>query len=450
MMIDSFSGSPTKISGGMNLLFSRSVWIKALCTALAFTLCAIAVRFYWGYPRCRNDELNWIDIARTLDTGQEWPVSGPSFVYVLRNMKEMTRMQYSELISGLGIVSVFVGSLLIILGYSRLKISKPGATLIALALSSYFWAPLLEARPQQWGQIHVFVGSICAWFWLHKRGGWLFFPVLILASFSHILSHAILVFICATLALADYFENRPMNRRHAILIASLLLSLIVYVLPSGPYQTMLSDIEGTHLRRLLVAMPYLGAAALMTVFAIVALKPRLHWRSDWSNATRAYALAHQNVICATLLVIFSTVISIQAWVLPPDSWLPYGGSVWTFVVFQSGNLVFALLFVVGIFHFLRDIANLKIEASNARMLVWSLASFGMLGLATLAASFFMLNTNWLLRLINYAILFAAPVAAITIGNSNTLRKYPWLYLLTIPLFIISICQAIRPTELLSC
>lgn len=434
----------------MKLFFTRPVWIRALLIALTFTLCAVSVRVFFGYPRCQNDELNWIHIAHSLDKGVDWPVSGPSFMYVLRELKSLTQMQYAHLISGMGIFSVFVGTLLIILGYSRLRITRPGVILVALSLSSYFWVPLLEARPQQWGQIQVFIGSIAVWLWLHKRGGWLFFPVLILASVSHILSHAILVFMCATLALADYFENRPLTRRHAIVIACVLLSLGIYLLPSGPYQTMLRDIEQIHLRKLLVVAPYLGAAALAMIFALLTLQPRLHWRPDWSHATARYALTHQRRISILVLAIFFVAMAIQASVLPAASWLPYGGSIWTFFIFQTGNLLFALLFIHGLFAFLRAVSDQAIDLSHARMLVWSLIAFAALGAITLIASFWMHDSNWVLRLINYCILFAAPIAALGLEQFQVLKRRPLLYLLILPFIFVSIGQAVRPIGYLGC
>ena len=418
--------------------------------ALAFTVCAVSVRFFWGYPRCQNDELNWVHIARSLDNGVDWPVSGPSFMYVLRELKQNTHMRYTELISGLGILSVFIGTLLIILGYWRLRIARPGITLLALALSSYFWVPLLEARPQQWGQIQVFIGAIAAWLWLHRRGGWLFFPVLVLASISHILSHAILVFLCAVLALADYFENRPLTMRHVTVIACSMASLVVYLLPAGPYQTMLRDIEQTHLRRLLGAAPYIGGAMLALICTVMAVQPRLHWRPDWSHRAVEYALAHKKAISVFLLGSFFSAMIAQASVLPEAAWLPYGGSVGTFFIFQTGNLLFALLFVHGLFIFLRATVDGAIAQSHGRMVIWSLIALGLLSCITLVASFWMRDTNWVLRLINYSILFAAPMAALGLNGIPLLKKYPLLYLFTGPLFVVSICQAVRPDGFLGC
>ena len=73
-------------------------------------------------------------------------------------------------------------------------------------------------------------------------------------------------------------------------------------------------------------------------------------------------------------------------------------------------------------------------------------------MALLAASvsWLMLDTNWLLRLINYAILFAAPIAAMGLGSIHLFKKFPTLWVILIPLFVVSICQAVRPEGYLGC
>ena len=51
---------------------------------LLFVFAAWVLRFSFGYPICRTDEANWIDIARQLDRGVSWPVSGPAFIEAAR------------------------------------------------------------------------------------------------------------------------------------------------------------------------------------------------------------------------------------------------------------------------------------------------------------------------------------------------------------------------------
>ena len=432
------------------MISARVHWAKAIAIALAFTLCAIAVRWLLDYPRCQNDELNWVGIATHLDQGREWPVSGPGFVYILRSLKEVTQYAYTSVISGLGITSVFISVLLLVAAYDSVRITRPGITLLALALTGYYWAPLLEARPQQLGGILVFVGAFSAWRWLHGRGGWAFFAILATVSVSHILSHGILLWICTVLALSDYFENKPITRRHVILIASSLLSLVVYFIPSGPYQQTLKDLEFNHLHRLLTYAPYIGAAALCAVLAIVALQPKLHWRADWSVRTIRMALSHRRAICTLMVIALILLLSIQASILPSASWKPYEGSYARFLVFQLGNLFFAACFISGSFAFLRGITEHKIDTFSARFLVWSLLAIGLLGVIIVIASFRMLDTNWLLRLINYGVLFAGPIAALGLQQMVWLQRTPWLRLLLLPLLALSICHAIRPAGLLAC
>ena len=163
-----------------------------------------------------------------------------------------------------------------------------------------------------------------------------------------------------------------------------------------------------------------------------------------------YALAHQRVIYSSLIVVVCIALSAQAAMLPTAAWHPYGGSIWTFLIFQAGNIAFAGLFVIGLFTFFKAISNQEIETSHARMIVWTLIAFGILGLITLIASFWMLDTNWLLRLINYSILFAAPITAMGLSQMALLKKHPAAYALLIPLFVVSICQAVRPDGYLGC
>ena len=142
---------------------------------LIFVAIAFALRFYAGYPICPNDEASWIYIAGQLDRGVHWPVSGPAFIETARELSRQIGGDHARTIPLIGIVGVFVAISSFVWGYRKFNMVSVSQVLIALALSSYFWAPLMEARPQQWGQILVFLGVISGWCWLHRKGGWLFF-----------------------------------------------------------------------------------------------------------------------------------------------------------------------------------------------------------------------------------------------------------------------------------
>ena len=56
------------------------IYLASLGIGLVVAVMAWVMRTYGRYPICHNDEINWIDIARQLDGGVRWPVSGPAFI----------------------------------------------------------------------------------------------------------------------------------------------------------------------------------------------------------------------------------------------------------------------------------------------------------------------------------------------------------------------------------
>lgn len=430
------------------LRFTR-LWCQ-LATALVFALLAWALRDWGRYPICQNDELNWVGIAQQLDQGTQWPVSGPAFIQTVRELSWQLQTSHARSISLIGIGSVFVAVLLLLWGYRKLALAGIAATLASLALSSYFWAPLLEARPQQWGQVLVFCGTICCWLWLHRRGGMAFFLVLPLIAFTHILSHAILLWLCGVLVLADYFENRPLTRRHLAVLLALLLSLATYLWPAGPYAAMLRDVEEHHLRRLLVLGPQIGGALLLAGLAAVWAQRQWHWRPAWSQAVARTVLQRKTSARLSALAIIITALALQATLLPTAAWQPYGGSVWLFVWCQTGNLLFAAFLVVGLHHFIDGLLAQALDPLMGRLVVWVLVALGGLSVVAIGASWWLLDTNWFLRVLNYGLLFAAIVAAMGMQRVLATRAAPLAYAL-IPLGgLASLVFVLRPPGLLGC
>ncbi|GAB2479607.1 hypothetical protein GCM10027082_33150 [Comamonas humi] len=434
----------------MNLRPSHRACWPGLATALAFALLALALRSWGSYPICHNDEVNWIGIARQLDQGQPWPVSGPAFIQAVRELAWQLQTSHAQAISLIGIGGVFVAVLLLLWGYRRLALAGTAATLAMLALSSYFWAPLLEARPQQWGQILVFCGTICCWLWLHRRGGTAFFLVLPLIAFTHILSHAILLWLCSVLVLADYAENRPLTRRHLAVLLALLFSLLTYLWPGGPYAVMLQDVEQNHLHRLLVWAPQIGGALLLAGLIAIGVQRQWHWRPAWSQALARTMLQRKTAARLSALAIILTALALQAILLPTAAWRPYGGSVWLFIWCQTGNVLFAAFFVLGLHHFIQGLLAQELDPLMGRLLVWVLVALGALSLVAVVASWWLLDTNWFLRVLNYGLLFAAIVAALGLQRLRITRAAPLAYAL-LPLgCLASLVFVLRPPWLLGC
>ena len=429
---------------------AQALW-RGAALALVLAALAAALRHGAGYPRCLNDEINWSTIAGQLDRGVDWPVSGPLFVDALRGLAALTGAPYPLVLSWMGVLGVFVGAGLLLWSYRRLAWAALPATMVALALTSYFWAPLLEARPQQWGQVLVLAGAVSCWRWLTHRGGWLFFALLALTALTHILSHVVLACICAVLALADWLEGGRFGRRHRLVWGALLASALVYVWPAGPYAPMLQDLKVHHVPRLLAAAPQLLGAAL--ALSGLTFAARQHWHRD-PHRGRALALClarHRRaaVLAAALLLV--TALSLQAWILPDAAWGPYGGSVWRFVVLQGGNALFLLSFLLGAPLLFGHSSATGEAAHSRRMLRWALAALALLGLAALAGSLRSLDTNWLLRLVNYGVLFAAPVAGAGLAWMHR-RGFPaaLLWVLAGAAVLVSMVAVVRPAPLVGC
>ena len=418
--------------------------------ALVFALLAWVLRSSGSYPICHNDEVNWISIAHQLDAGVHWPVSGPAFIHTVRTLSEQLQFSHAHSISVVGVGGVFVSVLLLLWGYRKLALTGSGVILAGLALSSYFWAPLMESRPQQWGQMLVFLGVICAWLWLHRQGGWAFFLIVPCIAVTHILSHAILVFVCGMLVIADFLEKRPLTWRHFSLLLVVVASMGVYVWPHGPYAAMLADLEHVQMKRLLRGGPYLVVLPLFTGMVLMWVQRRWHWRPSWSEAVAASLERRRTATGLGLLCLVFTALAIQAYLLPAQAWLPYGGSMLRFLAFQLGNVMFAIFFVIGIYGLVEGLRTQRFEPVMGRLLIWVLIAFTTLALLSIVASWWLLDTNWFLRVLNYGIFFAAIVTAVGISSATKTWPRAATYALLGVGMVASILAVVRPPQLLGC
>ena len=433
-------------------LGSRSYqsWYASGAAALVFALLAWVLRSSGSYPICNNDEVNWIGIAHQLDAGARWPVSGPAFIHTVRALSEQLQFTHAQSISIVGVGGVFASMLLLLWGYRKLALAGSTTILAGLALSSYFWAPLMESRPQQWGQMLVFLGVICAWLWLHRQGGWAFFLIVPCIAVTHILSHAVLVFVCGMLVIADFLEKRPLTWRHFSMLLLVVASMGVYVWPHGPYAAMLVDLEQAQMKRLLLAGPYLAVLPLFAGIALMWVQRRWHWRPSWTEAVTTSLERRRTATGLGLLCIVFTVLAIQAYLLPAQAWLPYGGSMLRFIVFQLGNVMFAVFFVVGIYGLVDGLRTKRFDPVMGRLLIWVLIAFATLALLSIAASWWLLDTNWFLRVLNYGIFFAAIVTAIGIASATKSWPRAATYALLGVGMAASILAVVRPPQLLGC
>ena len=429
-----------------------ATWLGDICIALLFTMLAWWLR-QMGYPLCPGDEAVWLQISRTLDAGQTWPVSGPGFMLAVQTLGEQLGRPTTEAIGLWGIGSVFGAVLVMLRVYRQLEPLRPWVICTSLAMSTYFLAPLLESRPQQWGQVLVLLGSWLCWRWLHARGGWSFFVVLLLTAYLHILSHAVLLAVCIGLMLGDVLLGQvrtpARQQRHLVVWLALLLSFGVYLLPAGPYARMLLDIHQHHLAKFSLFVPIacslLGMALLpffyrrQALHTLLNIKPRLQGLAQ-----------RRGPGMLMLTAVVALALAAQAALLPAEAWRPYGGSVASFVLFQLGNLSIVFAFIAGLLVCLHPQSEQRFSPLAAQFLLLTLLSLTVVAGLSMLASLWLLHTNWLLRLMNYGLLFAAPVVAI--GLQAMTQRWPrWLRACLLAAgMALSLLAVLKPSPLFSC
>jgi hypothetical protein len=106
--------------------------------------------------------------------------------------------------------------------------------------------------------------------------------------------------------------------------------------------------------------------------------------------------------------------------------------------------------LVGAGRWLGGFHHSRIDPGMARFLVCVLAGIALLGLLSVAASWWLLDTNWLLRVLNYGIFFAAVPAAL--GMEHVSRHWPhWRRGLLLGMgMAASVLAVVRPPMLLGC
>ena len=415
------------------------------CMAAA-AMAAVLARWWGGYPNCPTDELNWSHIATQLDQGVDWPVSGPLHVTLLRLLAASLSISYEQALAVKGVLFVPLAMAILLWCWRRLEVKPLRWALLALCLSSYFWAAWIESRPQQLGQMLVLLGGTSLWLALSGRGSWwLYAAVMLLTAFTHILSYALLLML-SVWVMAYFFLLRecPLSTigRWS---GSVGLSALVFVVPGGPYQAMLGDIGTNHLRgpgASIAAFVLMLLGLLATVLAArdrirTQVLPAFERALQRARARpRAFGLVAGGVVLAAL--------ALQASILPAAAWAPYGGSVGRFLISQSGNLALAALMLAGWIDVItRPHALPALRAAAVMSLGWA-----GIGGALLLASLFLLDTNWLLRVLNYAILFAAPLAGLPLAA--LLRRWPLLWLPVAAMVAVSFVLAVRHLAIYSC
>ncbi len=134
--------------------------------------------------------------------------------------------------------------------------------------------------------------------------------------------------------------------------------------------------------------------------------------------------------------------------LSSEAWVPYGDSALLVVFSQLGNVFFLALTLWGV-------VTARREHVEGRQDEWS-STFGLfllcsaaLAIAAFAGSFPLRDTNWMLRVMNYGVLVAAPFAALGLGRFQERFPAQWLPA-TLILVSLSYLSTIRVPFLFHC
>lgn len=424
-------------------------WGPALASAggglgLAVALAARAL----GHPRCPGDEQAWVQIHLALAQGLEGPVSGPGHVLAVQALQALG-LGPAAALAWLGVASTALAGAAwpLILAAARAP-SVLGALAVLLA-SSHAWAPWLESRPQQLGQVAVAALLVVAWRRLAAGRA----PGLALALGAaavagwHLLSYGLLLLGWAGLLLGARLAGVQARPARAWVLAPA-SGLLLLAWPGGPYTAMLHDLADHHLPppAVLAGLAVLPlAAAALAILARGRIAPAA-WQAP-AEARAARRGRPGRGALAALAGLALAGILVQAALLPAEAWQPYGGSPGRLLLAQAGNLLGLGLVAAAAGRLLTGWPGMG-RPARRRALAWGAAAGLSLGVA-LMASAVMLHSNWLLRAWAYVLPWLAPAAGGLLAS--LVRRAPWAMLPALLLaWASALVATLRPPGWLGC
>lgn len=439
---------PRMAGGGVRPLAAWR-WAFAACLIYALVAAGLA-RFLFGYPWYAQDELYWAQIISARAQGVYYPISGAVFVWLNELIIAAFDWPSHVAISVFGWFSVAPALATTYWVYRRWQGERAVLILITLLSTAYFWAPLIESKPQQWGQPMALLGVFA--FFACVRGNlpwWVLAACATALAFVHNLSFAVLAACCLWAWLACLALGWSTFAHGMRTLLALLPGVLLIAWPDGPYSVTVKAVWIDHIHNHFAVMMIVGTGAVAALaFALVARKLVSGLR-DTSEGPREWLA---QLLSLRALALFGLLIAIclgfQALLLPDTYWQMYGNSLLRFLFAQSGNLLFLLVSLSGTWLAMRHALQGTLPRALQEALVM-LAGCALMGLAGLGVTVWMLDNNWFLRIASYTALFAAPLAAYGLGDSvSALSKRWWLALIVAA--ILSSLLAIRWCGLVSC
>lgn len=427
-MYDIFSDNYRRVGASNNTHLGNLVVLFTI--GVAVTLYA---RYICNFPICQEDEQRYTEILNQLAQGKEWPVSGMGFVHFLQILHKLIGLSFENLVPKFAIIlSTIIPVVLYLIYRDTIKDDHLSfyATLL-LFTSSYFISPMIIGRPQQLGMILVLIGALRFQKDLNNNHGptFSFFIIYLFTFYYHLLS-----FILLNAAITGYFFMTYIHgkaRLQYMVKPCLTLGVTIFSMFYSPlYATMLKDIQDFHLQGIRFSVLMLELVIFFIILAFFAKFARRHCAALYQLFIENSRACRASIVYFLVAsVIFAAVM--QYIIAPPEYTVVYNRSIGNFVLFQSGNLAFGVLFFFGLH------AELQ-RRSHVPFFLYSLI-FIFIGGWLLLFSLKLGDKNWMIRTINYWCLFASPIAA-----SNLLKlSRSTLFIIFLGITIFSIISSLH-------
>ena len=426
--------------------FGKKEWVITLLligTSLILYIRLIVYDFLIIEP---SDEALYVSLIKEVSNGMEPPISGPGFVYLILLINSISGWPIEEITATFGL---FIGSVFLLVLYFVYKESMGSReeavySCVLILCTSYLLWPMIEARPQQLGMLLVLIGGYFYHTYLSK--GKYLVPLIILCLFTfifHILSFLILMGLVILLWWFHYLDDRA-NLKEVIWPAFVLISgVVIFIGPFSIYSSMNKGVIWMLRKSDLNFMQNSHFLVIILIISILIAVPLTRYLKKKKIIVKLRDLGKKHVGKIMLFIIVALIIVLTVqFILNNDIHSKkYRGSLLFFILFQLGNIFFGALFLKAYF---KSIKDGRFDDPFFRF-----ASIIMLmGMVSLFLSLFLpLNfNNWMIRMINYWTVFAAPMASKVIMEMQPKRRF-FLALILPILIIISLLNISRDQTL---
>ncbi|MDI3473675.1 MAG: hypothetical protein PWQ48_1956 [Thermotogaceae bacterium] len=439
--------------------------VKLGIIALMSLVTTYYIRVGFGRYFTTIDESYYISLTGTPFWYKTSPVSGFVVPFMLNVIRSLLHLNPLDLVIYYSLIFSIVNVVVIYWFYRKAGIKKLSSllSLAILFISSYYIWPSLEIRPQQLG---VLVGLVITAISLTSKPNRKFLVMLTslftLLVFTHVLSFVLfsaLLILYLFLSFIREGSFEEIFRKFIYLSFAILLAWELFLL--FPYS---NRTVGNIAWIISSLLPFDSYSLLNSYFSIVSfviyilvayliyyaakvlnMKYRYTLISFWNNIREFSVNSAPKILLLGVLFLvvgFYLQFRLEARVYS-EIYKNLGIGI---TYFQLGNMFFGLMFIRGMLEKLKD--N-KLKDLDSMAVIWTLIGAGMLCL-----SFFMPQgneiwtfNNWMIRVVQYFVIFAAPTIAYVvekdlqaIKNSNVKIAVPLLLSI---LIVISVLNTAR-------